>query len=68
MIDYPKCKTCKHYDPRSYGNIGNCLCKKLNDDGVKTRDSDECIYCYSEGGAMNVGENFGCIHHVEKEK
>lgn len=70
--DLPKCKTCKwrgtDKDPRVCGNY-----KKINDDfcNISEEDSDKddlLLYSYDEGGHFIVGDNFGCIHHEEKEK
>jgi hypothetical protein len=77
------CKNCKYYKPfkinknsEYYTNRGDCKCKKYLYDGwgieknKEYKSLDTLRYwdyeCYQAG--FNVGENFGCIHFVKKEK
>ena len=56
------CKTCKFRDAETkiclHPNIGEL---PEQSEGKK----DFLAYSYNEGGVMEAGEDFGCIHHSE---
>ena len=61
------CKSCKLRDSKS----GYCQSDKLaeaNCQNADTDKSDMLIYSYTESGGFWVGENFGCVHHTNREK
>lgn len=62
MTDYPRCKTCRHWDDRGRRDSAMCECKNSNvlaGDGI-----DEAC---SETGCFYTGPDFGCVHHESKE-
>jgi hypothetical protein len=63
------CDTCKHWARESawggdFRGIGICDHPKLTE-GVP--DEDGLAYQYTEGGAIQTGPKFGCIHWEAKE-
>ena len=63
MTDYPRCKTCKHWDrqgPQWEGLYG-CMNPKVVD-GFGTVDEANAMM-----GDFYTGPDFGCIHHEPKE-
>ena len=71
--EYPRCKTCKFAESevRDYEYIMALLCnntEKISEDYPNYKiDSDSLNYTTMRDGKFIVGENFGCIHHEEKE-
>ncbi len=65
-----KCKECIHFhekEDKSKGlgkTVGDCLSKKLIDDGSLNPDNDGLAYADYEGYAafLIVGGEFACIH------
>ena len=65
------CKTCKWWgDEDNFNGDRSCsntaFCEDDSNRGHDRARTDQCVYCYSEGGGMDTGPDFGCIHHKEK--
>ena len=67
--DMGRCKTCTWRKQRGRSSVWWCenhdklgettLAKYGRDDGA-----DDCLtYPYDEGGGLEAGDNFGCVHH-----
>jgi hypothetical protein len=58
------CSACKHRNGEGY-----CESLKLREgDASRFNEEDELVYSYNEGGGFWVGELFGCVHHIKKDK
>lgn len=68
-MDYPRCKTCKHW--RHWSDVASeqpgryCLNadKIMESYSREGRPVDALVYDYSEGGGFWTGPDFGCVHH-----
>jgi hypothetical protein len=63
------CNNCKYYKPIDWLQIaGNCLCPKFHQGyDIDVPIIDGIIVENDEGWGFRVGENFGCIHFIDKE-
>lgn len=70
------CKTCRLWDTsdwakyKSHQPIAECTCPKIHE-GRWPKEGEKCdhlIYSYDEGGRFFTGEDFGCVHHEEREE
>ena len=63
-----RCKTCKFYSPDGDDTYGECESPKFEYIDIGDMPEDDMLaYCDYEGYSANfeVGQNFGCIHHVK---
>ena len=59
----PRCGTCKFRN-----ELKVCTNDNLTEGYFRLDDIDDMlVYSYQEGGCFYVGENFGCVHHEEKQ-
>ncbi len=63
----PRCKTCGWWERESPtdGDCGNVV--KIGEPMDSDGGPDSLTYSYDEGGGFMVGQDFGCVHHKEKE-
>lgn len=62
MTDYPRCKTCRHWDDRGRPADRMYIC-----DNPKVFEGDELDEADAETGCFYTGPDFGCVHHKPKE-
>ena len=60
----PRCGTCKYRN-----ELKVCTNDNLTEGygGSDNETDDMLVYSFQEGGWFSVGENFGCVHHEEKQ-
>jgi len=60
------CKTCVYRDDGGYC-VNQFLCEQPTYLCMPKEPHSTLIYTYNEDGEFYVGDNFGCVHHKEKE-
>ena len=73
------CKDCQFWGESDslglqVGNLDNlhnthrqCMCDKLGECGEVEKGSDTLVYQYNEGGGIDTGPDFGCVHFQPTE-
>ena len=72
------CKTCRFYEPvrinnrnelEEFGNFTSYKIRYTGDNGIFPGKDEVGYFDYKEYAAgIYFGENFGCIHHEEKDE